>query len=397
MCEKKILNTLLDKYENSKSFTGDNKVNQQFSISINKLFPKYGDDSEYNTFVKINEAIEKLSQLFLIDSKKMKNGVYSRVTLNIGNISKAYDFIGRIPKADANQETEIILGKYATNGNEILASYAKEQIERLKMNKTVKYHDGDTVALKDLLHAIEIASENQNEIYIRDFSIRLFKDSKKFESIVEKFKNLVFEFGDYPAKETILDELNIVKTPTYVSVKGAARIWIGTQSIDLSVIKGDIAFSSNTLKEITKVEISGSKVITVENLTSFHTFEDKNAFIIYLGGFHNTIRRKFIKLIYKDNPDQKYYHFGDIDVGGFLIYEHLKEKTGVPFKRCYMDKATLEQYKDYWKVLTTNDKKRLVFLKGKGYDEAIDFMIENNCKLEQEIVEQSIFLNVATE
>jgi hypothetical protein len=390
MCEKKILNTLLDKYENSKSFIGDNKVNQQFSVIVTKIFPKYEDDSEYHAFVKINEAIEKLSALSLIDSKKLNNGVYFKVTLNMDNIFKTYDFVRRIPKADANQEIEIILKSYAGNRNEILSSYAKEQIKRLRINKKVKYHDGDTGALKDLLHAVEIAYENQNEIYIRDFSIRHFKDSKKFESIVEKFKNLVFEFGDYPEKETVLDELNIVKTPTYVSVKGAARIWIGDQSIDLSVMKGDIAFSSNTLNEITKIEISGSKVITVENLTSFHTFEDKTAFVIYLGGFHNTIRRKFIKLIYKDNPDKQYQHFGDIDAGGFLIYEHLKEKTGVPFERYSMDKATLEQYEDYWKALTANDKKRLVVLKGKGYDEVIDFMIKNNCKLEQEVVKNNL-------
>ncbi len=387
MYAKTILNTLLDKYENSKSFIGDNKVNQKFSVNINKIFPRYEDDSEYHAFVKINEEIEKLSTLNLIDSTKLKNGVYAKVTLNIDNISRTYDYIGRIPKADENQELEIILKEYANNRNKILSSYAKEQMTRLKMNKKVKYYDGDTGVLRDLLHSIEIALENQNEVYIRDFSIRLFKDSKKFESMVEKFKSLVYEFGDYPEKETILDELNIIKTPTYISVKGAARIWIGNQSLELSVIKGDIAFSSNTLKEITKVEISGSKVITVENLTSFHTFEDENALVIYLGGFHNAIRRKFIKLIYKDNSDREYFHFGDIDAGGFLIYEHLKEMTEVPFKRYCMDKSTLEQYKEYWKVLTANDKKRLVLLRGKGYDDVIDFMIKNHCKLEQEIVE----------
>ena len=39
--EKVILNDLLDRYERSKSFTGDNKVNQQFTVKLAKLFPKY--------------------------------------------------------------------------------------------------------------------------------------------------------------------------------------------------------------------------------------------------------------------------------------------------------------------------------------------------------------------
>lgn len=36
--EKIILMLLLDKYEKSRSFTGDNKVNQSFSADIIKLF-----------------------------------------------------------------------------------------------------------------------------------------------------------------------------------------------------------------------------------------------------------------------------------------------------------------------------------------------------------------------
>ena len=39
--EKAILEHLLDKYERSKSFTGDNRIVQSFSVKLAKLFPKY--------------------------------------------------------------------------------------------------------------------------------------------------------------------------------------------------------------------------------------------------------------------------------------------------------------------------------------------------------------------
>ena len=52
-----ILNLLLDKYERSKSFTGDNKVEQRFSVKIATLFPKYGDEAEYDLFNALNEAV----------------------------------------------------------------------------------------------------------------------------------------------------------------------------------------------------------------------------------------------------------------------------------------------------------------------------------------------------
>jgi hypothetical protein len=386
MYEKKILNALLDKYENSKSFIGDNKVKQKFTIVIPNIFSKYDDDSEYETFVQINESISKLVELTFIEAKVHKNGVYSKVVMNMDKLTRIYEYVERIPKTDINKELEILLGEYTNHNCDVLASFAAEQLERLKTNKGIKYYDGNIVNFKNLLYAIEVAYKNQNEIYIRDFSIRLFKDSKKFETIVDKFKNLLFEYGDFSEKDIILDELNIIKTPTYVSIKGAAKIYLQEQVLDLSAIKGDIAFSTNSLKEISRVEIYGCKVITVENLTSFHTIEDADALIIYLGGFHNTIRRKFIELIYKDNPNMKYLHFGDIDAGGFLIYEHLREKTGVQFERYHMDIPTLEKHKPYWRKLTLNDKKRLSKFKNKEYYDVIEYMLGCNCKLEQEIV-----------
>lgn len=58
-----ILNLLLDKYERSKSFTGDNKVEQRFSVKIATLFPKYGDEAEYDLFNALNEAVFALSEM----------------------------------------------------------------------------------------------------------------------------------------------------------------------------------------------------------------------------------------------------------------------------------------------------------------------------------------------
>lgn len=50
--ESIILNKLLDKYEKSKSFIGDNKVNQRFSIKIFSLFSNYADHSNFEVFQK---------------------------------------------------------------------------------------------------------------------------------------------------------------------------------------------------------------------------------------------------------------------------------------------------------------------------------------------------------
>ena len=142
------------------------------------------------------------------------------------------------------------------------------------------------------------------------------------------------------------------------------------------------------LDDIEKVEISASKVITIENLTTFNSFVDRDAFVIYLGGYHNSIRRNMIRKIYENNPDKKYYHYGDIDAGGFYILQDLRRKTGIPFAPLNMNLGTIKKYKDYTKKLTKNDRSRLKNLLGGEFDEVINYMLENDCKLEQEAIDQ---------
>ena len=98
--EKQILNVLLDKYEGSKSFIGTNQVNQSFTCKVAQMFPKYKDDSEYELFCAINEAVNTLVAQDFVTAKKLKSGVVQSVTLSLDAINEAYEYLGRIPKSD---------------------------------------------------------------------------------------------------------------------------------------------------------------------------------------------------------------------------------------------------------------------------------------------------------
>jgi hypothetical protein len=239
---------------------------------------------------------------------------------------------------------------------------------------------------ENLLLAVDRLLTVDKETFSRDFSVRIFNDSKIFERISSKAVNLLFDYGDFPEKEQVLENLNIVKNPTYVNFKGAGTLILAGQRIDLSTLRSDIAISSSLLEDIGRIEITGKTVMTIENLTSFHTADSKDIFLIYLGGFHNRVRREFIKEIHRQNPRVAFYHFGDIDAGGFYILEHLQRQTGIDFRPYKMDVKTLKEYHEYAKRLTDNDRDRLKKLRSCGYDEVIDYMLDRNCKLEQEAV-----------
>lgn len=394
--QQKTINRLLDKYEKSKTFTGTNQVTQSFEKRIAELFPKYNDDAEYELFCVVNDALKDLEKIGLVYLKYQRGNVISRVALNVSMLSECYAYVKREARKEEHAWLEETMNCF--KGCPILDKYFEVQQSKIAKNQKVEYFDGDKESYRDLLRLVTELSVNEEEQFIRDFSSKLFHDSKKVEKLATKAGALMYQYGNFQDKESVLEECGVVQTPTYVCVKGAGVLVLGSQILDLSQLKGDVALSTTSLKELTRVEVKGRRVVTVENLTSFHDYADVNDFVVYLGGFHNRTKRKFLTFLHEQNPEKEYRHFGDIDAGGFYILEHLKEKTGISFKSMAMDVETLKKYRLQTRELTQKDRERIAnllkkleeakeddFLK-EDYSEVLCFMLMENCKLEQEAV-----------
>ncbi len=407
--QNRILNHLLDQYEKSATFQGKNKVRQSFSIRPGKLFPKYLDDAEYDFFVLLNEEMRELEKNQLIQIFQ-ERGRIEKVTLDTDYLKDAYQFLERVPR-DAWQEQiltfldtqeekikEVVeegeLAEQVSELKNVYEKYIEAQKARIAENKSVEYMD-DMADYKDLWTILFALFELENDVYIRDLSVKLFSDSKRLEQIKSRAEGLLYKYGEYPEKNLILEEYGLIQTPSYVMVKGNVILHFHDQELNVGMLRGDLAFSTESLRDITKIQVKGSRVITIENLTSFHRFncsEDEVA--IYLGGYHNRVKRAFLKSMYRDNPSVEYRHFGDIDAGGFYIFEHLKRKTGIPFRTIYMDMDTFCRYKKYTKELTPNDRKRIQKLIEKRqsgneteYLEVLSTMLKMGRKLEQEAIQ----------
>lgn len=416
--KRKVLEHLLDSYEKSKSFQGENRVNQSFSVSVEKLFPKYGDDAEYDYFCQVNQAMEELSAAALVTLEYERRGILKKIRLNLERLDACYDFLGRTPRRQEQQELvkvweQLSVAESSSVDDRFLPlrRYIEEQRIRLGKNRNVEYYGHDLQEYQDLLEAAKAVLANREEIFIRNFSIQLFHDSKRMEQLSPRLEALLYQYGEFQEKGAVLEECGVVHTPTYVMMKGNAVLTLGdssaeatesvngsVQKIDLSLLRGDIALSTESVRSLADVTVLGKRVVTVENLTSFHDYPAGEDFVIYLGGFHNKVKRDFLVYLYQRNPEKEYRHFGDIDAGGFYILEHLKRKTEINFCSLYMDVDTLRQYEKDRKPLSGNDRKRLEQLsetleaqkrQGKcleDYGDVIDYMLEENCKLEQEAV-----------
>lgn len=384
---RKILDTLLNSFEKSRTFTGDNLVKQTFSVKPVKIFPEYADSAEFDVFKAVNETAAQLESKNFVIIKRQKNNVIVSISLNIAAVSEIYAFLGRTPKKDTNARLTQTLQSYI-GCNDILDCYCREQLKRLSENKKIPQFDGDFQTFHNLLEVLANIMSIQKETFQRDFSSTILHDSKAFEKIKSKVVNILFEYGDFAEKETVLEELNIIRNPGHVYFKGNCIITISGQQIDLQKLNGDIGISSSLLDSIEDIQVQCRKVITIENLTTFNAFSDKDFFVIYLGGYHNHDRGEFIRKIYRLNPCAEYYHFGDIDAGGFYILLHLRKKTGVLFQPYKMDTSTLKNCMKKTKKLTDNDRTRLKNLLETEFQETVTFMLEHDCKLEQENLDE---------
>ncbi len=415
--QRKVLEHLLDSYERSRTFRGDNQVTQTFSVSVGKIFPQYNDDAEYDYFCQINESMEELCAGELVTLTYWKKGVLKKITLNPKRLDVCYEMLGRMPRRREQEELVRIwddlgqgdeLCQHSESGKEHqmpLVKYISAQRLRVEKNLNVEYYNHDLEEYRELLFAVKAVLENQEEIFVRNFSMQMFHDSKRMEQLKHSVEALLYQYGSYQERDFVLEECGIVHTPTYVMMKGNGSIKIkrkgkpgsDEQEINLSLMEGDIALSTQSLKSLKAVTVMGKRVVTVENLTSFHDYSAEDDFVVYLGGFHNKVKRDFLLYLYQQNPGKEYRHFGDIDAGGFYILEHLKKETGIPFRSLYMDMKTLQRYRGDRKPLTENDRKRLLRLKEEltermkheeteDYRGVITYMLDENCKLEQEAV-----------
>lgn len=400
--DRKVLNHLLDTYENSLLSKGVNKRTIQIEFRFTKTsIPAYFDESsdEYESIHALMKSLENKALIQIIWKDNKQDYLIQKVRLITDHIEKAYQYVGRKSKRVLEEENTVLLKKYIDLKSSVEAetpitvAFVKFLLERIENHHTVKeYIDLENKKETDrFLQACVLVEQNKKPCYIREFSIVHFQDSKYFEQIEGRVAKIFRQFSrEYEDMDTleILAEYGIYRTPNYVYFKGDARISIGEEIVDLSLLKQGIGVSGEDMMSIQFSDLGRiKKVITIENLTSFFRYWEENSLIIYLGGYHNSIRRNLLKMVYEAIPDAKYYHFGDIDAGGFSILLDLRNKTGIPFLSYHMDLDTLKQYSRYGKNLKESDRKRLEKMcNNEEFSEVISFMLEEDIKLEQECI-----------
>jgi putative uncharacterized protein (fragment) len=389
---KDILGRLLDMYERRGAFDKNVSSLRAIQIEVSKVYKEYLNRYNHEAYKDINASIDGLCSEGLVIAEKNNSGQYFKVKLNVSTANECYKKLKRMSILEQCEAVKNILAKYQDCGlsllQKIVNDWGKYLAEYKKLPYDLKY---DSNRVDEVICVLQAILKLNTETYIRNFSTALFKDSKRFQKEFRSaVESILFDYTDEVVeKDRILNFYNLYENPTYVLIKGNVVIQFTSSVIDVSELQDGIALSNASLENIRKVTVKAGKVVTVENLTTYHDLDEEDAVHIYLGGYHNHSKQMLLEKIYADNKDKEYFHKGDLDVYGFLILENLKEKTGIPFAPLMMDATTLERFYNagLYKELTVTDIKMIEAKKCTdliAYKDVLQYMLDNNCKVEQE-------------
>lgn len=405
-----VFNKLIDSYEKKKNYGRDDIKMKRVSITPDKILSSYGGRfADIDKDERFTLDLLELEEIGLITLEKDKK---SKSICKICAIDEKWDEYYTITKRKTKQEwIEKYIADYSFlaekyKDNIVISHICNELLNELydlKLpggNSHAAYFQRNSVIFS-LIHNI---MHNQQTLYIREFSQKYLGDTKIFSSsykhaICKYIYNILdwksklpgLDIKDYSENTLIeyiiLGEYHIFPNPVFIYMNGDITLSFNDGSV-LQAKRGlPLAISSERIQDIKDITLLNSNVVTIENKTSFSRFNESDSLAIYIEGYNSSSVSEFIKKINEFCHNVSWYHFGDLDPDGFYILEHLKQTTGIDFVPKYMDLDTLCNYKKYGKKLESNDKTKAKNLLKTGlYCDVVNYMLEHDIKLEQEIV-----------
>lgn len=405
--KKLVLDRLLDRYEKSKSFIDGNSKRRVMLKMTRGDFPEY--DIE-NTLIKetFNSVIGDLADKGLVSFewlKHEKGNIIEKVWLNVSRVEECYAEIGRKARRivlDALLGRVIDLKEKAKDSwmTEFLAETEQSIRERAS---TAGYLPADEEQAMAILTALEHLGELKGgQCLERVFSLRCFRDSKYFEKkvrnrlagIIKKYY-LEQELPDEMSDDDVLMQVGILQSPEQIDFKGGICGTVGGRKVDFAAFIHGISLSADTIKDLT-IEGMGNvrKILFIENKANYIHFlaenKDDTLMTVFHGGFYSPAKGVFFKKLYEAASPHgiEFYHWGDMDLGGFLIFKRLKTNIIPSLKPYLMDTEAFESRMEYGVEFDSKYAEKLRMLledeQLQEFADVIRLMLEKGIKLEQE-------------
>lgn len=388
-----ILDGLLKKYNNR--YVKNITTNRRIILKPKEVYKDY-DRNNADILEKqgINEAVTVLTGMGFVtaDYLKFSNDI-EKIYLLEEHLDALYEYLkdeyGVVPQSTISKLVRGIAEKYIYTGS-IVQKYCENIIVQIEDPRCQLIPE----RIEDNLKMISFLEKNKENLYVREVSMLVYGDSKWFENnnyeevctFLRTATGKIRKEGE--KNDTILSFFYVTPAEQEIFIKGGWTIEWEKYVLDISKFQGGIAIASSDVQSIKNISVNSESVMTIENKTSFQRLKDGDSAMMYLGGFANRHQIEFLKKVISNNPNVRYYHFGDIDIGGFMIHKHLCRETDKKFELYCMGIQQLcdMRFSHCLRELTDNDMRRIGTLMEEPYYDVLKYMQEHNVKLEQEIV-----------
>ena len=395
---KGILNRLLDKYERTEAFkrgeTPDRRIMLRFYGASKSDFPEYDID---NHFVRsdINETVIAMKAEGLIDFEWFRgeeNHIIKRLWLNVERIDSAYQAADRrSAKAVAFAVIRELEREIDTVSTEWMIAYYSETKEYIQAKIQLGSRiSADGNERRNLFHMLRFIDGNSlTSLTGRVFSEQCFGASKFFETKMKS--TLLSIMRKYISREMndaeLLQSIGISRYPEPLEMRGNTLV----NGNNMNALKGGFCIYSNDI-EVANILIPDNveRILTIENRANFFAYQKaEDELVIFHGGQYSPAKKRLFEKIAAAMPENCiWYHWGDIDLGGFSMLLRLRKEIMPSIQPYRMSKNELIAFQSFTQSFSKEYAEKLRKLSEQEQLSdcrvCINYMLEHHIKLEQE-------------
>ncbi|MCY7296236.1 Wadjet anti-phage system protein JetD domain-containing protein [Alteromonas sp. a30] len=330
----------------------DNTIKKMIKRVANRLF-KTGDLEAVMKLAPVSIPATKnsLPEYFNLEKSTMREAYHARLKrfINVGCVEAEWDRLAGVngqlmritltnPDAAATTLALVTPWTGTMKAIELLAPFidnripaVEQTIEQWRQGKTfagASYENAQKVsdAASVIKHCLD-TDTSKKDILLRRLSIQLFNDSKRIEALGSQINRLM-GMDNLVESDNVFAELGLVKHPQPMLISGSPDILLTTTGG-----KTNLIFPYSGLRPDRLISIDSSRqkincILTIENLASFneaaeHETNPHDLLIIYIAGNPTpSLLSAYERIIESVNP-KVLMHWGDIDLGGFMIARRL--------------------------------------------------------------------------
>lgn len=406
---RQLLEVLLSKYEQSRSFVTGIPGKQRPQILMHKspFAQDYNDEMDFRKRQWMNEALVELERLGIVElvwAKFRTNSEVEKIYLHWDGVRQAYQLSGIVPLKDKIERLRNVLKPLADHPWQWVRAWWEKTDAGLSQGKCSHLDIDDLEGYADLVRTLnELSLLDGKGVSLRIFSQRLFQDSKHLERQVLKRLLAITRQSSGEMRETEeewLDFLGLARSPQTVLLSGPLLFQSEGKEISTAAFPGGVGLSAQTVESMTILSTSARRILTIENLSSFHQWLEQHAdlrgeeLVVYTGGYPHRALQNFLRKLSDSllgaSGGPEIYHWGDIDLGGIRIFEFLKAEFFPHLRPLRMDVETLLKYQSRAATIGAEYSAQLrQTLNDPQYSDwhpVLTVMLERGIRLEQESI-----------